>query len=62
MKIAASILKIVVKPRLRLMEISLAMVLLINAASGCSSVIQNSESFYEKIPRQPINRREYLTD
>jgi hypothetical protein len=62
MKIAASIFKTVARPRLRLMKISLAMVLLINAASGCASVIRNSESFYEEVPRPPINWREYLTD
>jgi hypothetical protein len=29
---------------------------------GCGSVIDNSENFYQKIPRRPINWREYLTD
>lgn len=29
---------------------------------GCSSVLRNSEGFYEKIPRRPINWREYMTD
>jgi len=62
MKIAASILKIVARPRLRLMKISLAMVLLINAASCFSSVIRNRERFYDEVPRPPINWREYLTD
>jgi hypothetical protein len=30
--------------------------------TGCGSVIDNSENFYQKIPRRPINWREYLTD
>jgi hypothetical protein len=36
--------------------------LLITVASGCSSVISHSESFYRDISRRPINWREYLTD
>jgi hypothetical protein len=38
------------------------MVLLANVLSDCSSIIRNSESFYENIPCRPINWREYLAD
>ena len=44
------------------LSLALSMILPIALVSGCSSVISNSESFYEKIPRRPINWREYLTD
>jgi uncharacterized protein YceK len=45
-----------------MMKIALFICLLITPVSGCSSVINNSESFYRDIPRRPINWREYLTD
>ena len=38
------------------------MVMLIILLAGCSSIIRNSEGVYEKIPRRPINWREYMTD
>jgi outer membrane PBP1 activator LpoA protein len=38
-------------------------ILLVMVVSGCSSsVVSNSESYYQKQPRRPINWREYLTD
>ena len=40
----------------------LSMILLITLASGCASVISNSEKFYRDMPRRPTNWREYLTD
>jgi uncharacterized protein YceK len=43
-------------------KIALLVLLLVIVVSGCSSVISNSESFYQNIPRRPINWREYLTD
>jgi hypothetical protein len=63
MKGAASILgRIARQELLTMMKIALFICLLITAVSGCSSVINNSESFYRDIPRRPINWREYLTD
>jgi hypothetical protein len=41
---------------------ALFVVLLVTLASGCSSVISNSEDFYKDLPRRRINWREYLTD
>jgi len=40
----------------------LSIVLLITVLSGCSSVISNSERFYNDRPRRPINWREYMSD
>jgi len=40
----------------------LSIVLLIAVVSGCSSVINNSERFYQEHPRRRINWREYMTD
>jgi len=40
----------------------LSIVLLIAVMSGCSSVINNSERFYQEHPRGRINWREYMTD
>lgn len=62
MKIATLIFRVIPMPTLRLTEISLALVFLINLMSGCSSVIQNTQSYYETNPREPINWREYETD
>jgi hypothetical protein len=42
--------------------IVLSMILLITSVSGCSSAISNSGSYYQNIPRQPINWRESMTD
>jgi hypothetical protein len=39
-----------------------SIVLLIAVLSGCSSVISNSERFYEEHPRGRINWHEYMTD
>jgi hypothetical protein len=39
-----------------------SIVLLIAVMSGCSSVINNSERFYQEHPRGRINWREYMTD
>lgn len=62
MKIATLIFRVIPMPILRLTEISLALVFMINLISGCSSVIQNTQSYYETNPREPINWREYETD
>ena len=62
LKSAASILGRVARQELTMMKIALFICLLITVVSGCSSVINNSESFYRDIPRRPINWREYLTD
>jgi hypothetical protein len=62
MNVTASILELVWKPKLTAMSIGLSMVLLNTLVSGCGSVVANSESFYQNIPRRPINWREYLTD
>ena len=42
--------------------ILLSIILLITSMSGCTSAINNSESYYQNIPRRPINWREYTTD
>ena len=36
--------------------------LLMILISGCGSVIDNSESYYQNRPRPRVNWREYLTD
>ncbi len=41
---------------------TLTLVLSITLLSGCSSVIGNSENFYQDMPRRPTNWREYLSD
>jgi hypothetical protein len=51
-----------VGPNLSMRNFALCIVLLVTVASGCSSVISNSERFYQDRPRRPINWREYLTD
>ncbi|MGH7871312.1 MAG: hypothetical protein ACREQO_03725 [Candidatus Binatia bacterium] len=50
------------KTKVAAAEFALVMVMLIILLAGCSSIIRNSEGFYEKIPRRPINWREYMTD
>jgi hypothetical protein len=62
MKSAISIPGMVAGQKLTMMKIALFICLLITVVSGCSSVMNNSESFYRDIPRRPINWREYLTD
>ena len=62
MNVTASILELVWKPKLTAMSIGLSMVLLNTLVLGCGSVVANSESFYQNIPRRPINWREYMTD
>ena len=47
---------------LTMTKISLFILLLMTIVSGCSLAISNSESYYQNIPRQPINWREYMTD
>ncbi len=59
---AIEILERVARPKLSMKKIGLAMVLLITILSGCSSVVSNSEKFYQDRPRRPINWREYMTD
>jgi len=45
------------------MKIILFALFLVMVVSGCSSsVVSNSESYYQKQSRRPINWREYLTD
>jgi len=44
------------------MGIALSIILLITSMSGCTSAISNSESYYQNIPRRPIDWREYMTD
>jgi hypothetical protein len=62
MKIGTSIIGMLAGPNLSMKKFALFIVLLSTVASGCSSVISNSESFYQNIPLRPINWREYLTD
>jgi hypothetical protein len=62
MKIADSIRGLVWVPKFTATRMGLSALLLINFVSGCGSIIANSESFYQNIPRRPINWREYLTD
>jgi hypothetical protein len=62
MKIAGSIRRLVWLPKFTATRIGLSAILLITLVSGCGSVVANSESFYQSIPRRPINWREYLTD
>jgi len=59
---AIEILRRVARPKLPMKKICLAMVLLMTILSGCSSVVSNSEKFYQDRPRRPINWREYMTD
>jgi hypothetical protein len=44
------------------MTVGLVVPLFVVFLAGCGSVGQNSESFYQNMPRRPINWREYLTD
>jgi hypothetical protein len=60
MKIAEAIFT--TEKSLALLKVFFAMVFLTTLMSGCGSVAKNSESFYQNIPRRPINWREYLTD
>ena len=62
MKIADSIRRLVWVPKFTGTRIGLSAMLLITLVSGCGSVAANSESFYQNMPRRPINWREYLTD
>jgi hypothetical protein len=47
---------------LTVVKVTLIIFLLVTMVSGCSSVVSNAESYYQNIPRQPINWREYMTD
>jgi hypothetical protein len=62
MKVGRSILEISARTKLSMRKIGLSTVLLLTVLSGCSSVIRNSEDFYNDMPRRRINWREYLTD
>ena len=62
MKIASSIRERVARLKLVIEKTVLSIVLLITVLSGCSSVITNSEGFYNDRPRRPINWREYMSD
>ena len=62
MRIGASMLGVVSRLENAVTGIVLSIILLITSVSGCSSVISNSESYYQNIPRRPINWREYMTD
>jgi len=62
MRIRTAIVGMLAAPNLSMRNFALFIVLLITVASGCSSVISNSERFYQDRPRRPINWREYLTD
>jgi hypothetical protein len=62
MRIRTAIVGMLAAPNLSMGNFALFIVLLITVASGCSSVISNSERFYQDRPRRPINWREYLTD
>lgn len=62
MNIAESICGLAWVPKFPATKIGLSAILLITLLSGCGSVAANSESFYQNIPRRPINWREYLTD
>jgi hypothetical protein len=56
------ILKMLATPKLAVTAISLAVMLWVTIASGCASVISNSERYYQNMPRRAINWREYFTD
>ena len=62
MRIGASMRGVVGKLEFAVTGIVLSIVLLVTSVSGCSSAISNSESYYQNIPRRPINWREYMTD
>jgi len=62
MRIGASMLGVVGRLEIAVTGIVLSIVLLVTSVSGCSSAISNSESYYQNIPRRPINWREYTTD
>jgi len=62
MRIGASMLGVVGRLEIAVTGIVLSIVLLVTSVSGCSSAISNSESYYQNIPRRPINWREYMTD
>ena len=54
MKIASSIRERVARLKLVIEKTVLSIVLLITVLSGCSSVITNSEGFYNDRPHRPI--------
>ena len=62
MKLGTLIFGVLARPKLFVRKVALSTVLLISVASGCSSVISNSEDFYRNRPPRRINWREYLTD
>ena len=62
MKLGASMLGFVGRLEIDVTGIVLSIILLITSVCACSSVISNSESYYQNIPRRPINWREYMTD
>jgi len=62
MKIGTSIVGMLAGPNLPMKKFALFIVLLSTVASGCASVISNSEDFYKDRPPRRINWREYLTD
>jgi hypothetical protein len=61
MKLADAIRSLVWNVRATAMT-GLGILLLVVFVAGCGSVAKNSESFYQNMPRRPINWREYLTD
>jgi hypothetical protein len=62
MKLADAIRAQVRNIRATAMTVALVVPLLVVFVAGCGSVVKNSESFYQNMPRRPINWREYLTD
>ncbi|HVO95456.1 MAG TPA: hypothetical protein VMT22_21550 [Terriglobales bacterium] len=62
MKLAKSVRGCNWKVKALRLGVVLATVFPTTLLSACSEVIHNSASYYENIPRRPINWREYLTD
>jgi hypothetical protein len=62
MKMATSVYRQCLTMKFTVIIIGWSIVLMTGLVSGCGSVVSNSESFYQNIPRRPINWREYMTD
>jgi len=54
-------MRVIARKEVALRNLTLIILLLMTALSGCASVISNSERYYRDIPREPINWNEYLT-
>jgi hypothetical protein len=62
LRVTLSMLELVGVRGVGAISMALTIGMMFSFVSGCSSIVRNSEGFYQKIPQRPTNWHEYLTD